>query len=175
VHLPHGFGLAHQALQRRHGAVARRLPWDKIARRYFFESDVLFRLGALRAVVVDVPMKAVYGDEHSSLSVRRALFEFAWKHARNTLKRVVYRYYLRDFNFASLELVLGSVLAAGGGCFGLARWWAGSRAGVTSTSGTVMLAALPVLLGVQLLLGFLAYDMQSQPRNVLHRRLEPPQ
>jgi glycosyltransferase involved in cell wall biosynthesis len=157
-----------------HAAVARRLPWDKLARRYFFESDLLFRLGALRAVVADVPMRALYADEHSSLSVRHALIEFAWKHARNTFKRVLYRYYLRDFNFASLELVLGALLVVGGGAFGLARWWEGSRSGVTSTSGTVMLAALPVLLGVQLLLGFLAYDMQGAPRAPIHRRLEPP-
>ena len=37
-----------------------------------------------------------------------------------------------------------------------------------------MLAALPVLLGVQLLLGFLNHDMQNAPRHVIHRRLEPP-
>lgn len=157
-----------------HAAVARHLPWDKVAQRYFFESDLLFRLGALRAVVADVPMRAVYGDERSSLSVRRALPEFAWKHARNTLKRIAYRYYLRDFNFASLELVLGTLLALGGTAFGLARWWASARAGVLTGSGTVMLAALPVLLGVQLLLGFLSYDMQSTPRQVIHRRLAPP-
>jgi dolichol-phosphate mannosyltransferase len=156
-----------------HAAVARHLPWDKIAQRYFFESDLLFRLGALRAVVADVPMRAVYGDETSSLSVRRALAEFAWKHARNTLKRVAYRYYLRDFNFASLELVLGTLLTLGGTAFGLLRWWASARAGVLTGSGTVMLAALPVLLGVQLLLGFLSYDMHSTPRQVIHRRLEP--
>ena len=157
-----------------HAAVARRLPLDKLARRYFFESDLLFRLGALRAVVADVPMRAVYADERSNLSVGRALPEFAWKHARNTVKRVVYRYYLRDFNFASLELVLGALFLAGGSWFGITRWWVGSRTGVTSTSGTVMLAALPVLLGVQLLLGFLAFDMQGAPRHPIHRRLEPP-
>jgi hypothetical protein len=157
-----------------HAAVARRLPWAKIARRWFFESDVLFRLGALRAVVVDVPMTAVYGGESSNLSVGRALPEFAWRHLVNTAKRVVYRYYLRDFNFASLELVLGLVLVVAGGVFGIAQWADASRRGVPTTSGTVMLAALPVLLGVQLLLGFLAYDMQSAPRQPIHRRLSPP-
>ena len=49
----------------------RLLPLDKIADRYFFESDVLFRLGTVRAVVKDIPMVAVYQDEPSSLSVRR--------------------------------------------------------------------------------------------------------
>jgi hypothetical protein len=42
---------------------------------------------------------------------------------------------------------------------------------VIPRSGTVMLAALPVLIGVQLLLAFLSDDMQSQPHAPLHRRL----
>jgi dolichol-phosphate mannosyltransferase len=157
-----------------HAAVARSLPMEKVAQRYFFESDLLFRLGTLRAVVVDVPMPVVYAGENSSLVVRRALFEFAWKHLVNTAKRVFYSYYLRDFNFASLQLVFGSLLLLGGGWFGLEEWLESSRRGVPSTSGTVMLAALPVLLGVQLILGFLSHDMHNSPRNVVHRRLLPP-
>ena len=49
-----------------HAEVLRRLPLNKIAQRYFFESDMLFRLGVARALVIDVPMGAVYGDEQSS-------------------------------------------------------------------------------------------------------------
>jgi glycosyltransferase involved in cell wall biosynthesis len=157
-----------------HAAVARRLPLDKISRRWFFESDLLFRLGTLRAVVADVPMSAVYGSETSNLVVRRALLEFGWKHLVNTAKRVFYGYYLRDFSFASLELVLGAVLVVGGAWFGGVQWQEGSRLGAPSLPGTVMLAALPILLGVQLLLGFLNHDMQNSPRLVIHRRLEPP-
>lgn len=46
-----------------HRDVAARLPMAKISRRYFFETDILFRLNTLRAVVVDIPMSAVYADE----------------------------------------------------------------------------------------------------------------
>jgi hypothetical protein len=34
-----------------------------------------------------------------------------------------------------------------------------------------MLAALAILIGVQLILAFLIYDMSSTPRVTLHRRL----
>jgi len=54
-----------------HAVVARALPLRKIARDYFFESDMLFRLSVLRAVVVDVPMAARYGDEVSNLRVSK--------------------------------------------------------------------------------------------------------
>jgi hypothetical protein len=36
-----------------------------------------------------------------------------------------------------------------------------------------MVAALPVIVGVQLVLAFLSYDLQNVPREILHRRLEP--
>jgi hypothetical protein len=37
-----------------------------------------------------------------------------------------------------------------------------------------MLAALPVIVGMQLLLAFLSYDLSNVPREVLHARLADP-
>ena len=156
-----------------HAAVARQLPFDKLSRRYFFESDLLFRLGTLRAVVSDVPMPARYAGEQSGLKIHRILGEFAGKHLVNTAKRLFYNYYLRNFNIASIEIVAGAFALAWGIWFGATRWIRGSLEGVAATSGTVMLAALPVLLGVQLILAFLSYDVQNVPREVLHKRLLP--
>ena len=156
-----------------HAAVARRLPLAKLARGYFFESDLLFRLGILRAVVCEIPMPAVYRGEPSSLVIRRVIFEFGWKHCVNTVKRIFYSYYLRNFNIASIEILAGLLFLAFGVWFGASHWLDGIRANVPATSGTVMIAALPVLVGVQLLLAFLTYDLQNVPREILHRRLEP--
>jgi len=156
-----------------HASVAELVPLDKLARRFFFESDLLFRLGTLRAVVVDVPVPVVYGDEHSNLVVRRAVGEFALQHAANTLKRLAYTYYLRDFNFASIELPCGLALLAFGVVFGAVKWSAGLALGVATPSGTVMLAAMPVLVGLQLVLGFLSFDVHATPQRVLHTRLGP--
>ena len=93
-----------------HADVARHLPFEKISRRYFFETDMLFRLNTLRAVVVDVPMDARYGDEVSSLKISKILSEFLFKHVRNFSKRIFYNYYLRDMSLASIELPLGLLL-----------------------------------------------------------------
>lgn len=154
-----------------HAAVAQRLPIAKLSQRWFFESDMLFRLGTLRAVVCDVPMPAVYGGESSNLVIRRVLPEFALKHLRNFGKRIFYGYYLRDFNIASIELLAGVALFLFGLLFGLSAWVEGSTAGTPNNSGTVMVAALPVLVGVQLVLAFLGFDLQNVPREVVHRRL----
>jgi glycosyltransferase involved in cell wall biosynthesis len=154
-----------------HAAVIRQIPMEKLSRGWFFESDILFRLGILRAVVRDVPMPARYGGESSSLVVRRIIGEFTWKHLVNTAKRILYNYYVRNFNIASIEIALGLVLVLAGAWFGATHWVAGSQAGVPSTSGTVMVAALPVIVGVQFVLAFLNYDLQNIPKHVLHKRL----
>ena len=53
-----------------HISALKRIPLYKVSKRYFFESDMLFRLSIIRAVVWDVPMDAKYGDEKSNLSGR---------------------------------------------------------------------------------------------------------
>lgn len=156
-----------------HADVLRALPLDKLARGYFFESDLLFRLGTIRAVVTDVPMPARYADEESGLVVRRVALPFARGHLVNFAKRLFYNYYLRNFNVASIEIALAFPLIAFGTWIGATRWLEGSARDVPATAGTVMLAALPVLVGVQLLLAFFSYDTANVPREVLHRRLAP--
>jgi glycosyltransferase involved in cell wall biosynthesis len=151
-----------------HAEVARRLPFDRISKRYFFETDMLFRLNTLRAAVVDVPMDAVYGDQVSNLRIRRIVFEFLGKHLRNTGKRIFYNYVLRDVSLASLELVIGLALVVTGATYGAWHWYVSASRGVVTPAGTVMLAALPVFLGIQLLLAFLAYDIAAAPTRAVH-------
>ncbi|MFD0739057.1 glycosyltransferase family 2 protein [Lysobacter koreensis] len=152
-----------------HRRVAAHLPLDRISRRYFFESDMLFRLNTLRAMVVDVPMAARYNDEVSNLKISRIFGEFFWGHARNFAKRIFYNYFLRDLSAASLQLVLGALLMGAGATYGLLKWF--FNPGNPATAGTVMLAALPIMLGLQLVLAFLMWDMQSVPRMPVHPRL----
>ena len=154
-----------------HAKVAERLPFGKISKGYFFESDMLFRLNLLRAVVADVPMHARYGDERSGLRISRALFEFTAKHWINTAKRILYSYFLRDFNAASVELVLGMVLFGFGVVFGALKWYESSTSGVVTTAGTVFIAALPIILGSQMLIAFLDFDTRNIPAAPIHRRL----
>ncbi len=154
-----------------HADVLKALPLDKLEPRYFFESDLLFRLNLLGAVVCDIPMKASYGDESSGLRIGRAIPEFLFKHMRNMAKRLVYVYFLNDFSIASIELLLGIVCLLFGTLFGSWEWFRSFRAGVPASAGTVMLAALPVLLGVQLLLAFLAFDVGRKETVSFHRRV----
>ncbi|WP_222565214.1 glycosyltransferase family 2 protein [Novilysobacter antarcticus] len=158
-----------------HARVAANLPLERISNRYFFESDILFRLNTLRAVVVDIPMAARYADEVSNLRISKVFAEFLRGHLRNFSKRILYNYFLRDLSAASMQLVTGACLLAFGSIYGLIGWHDSSSSGVATPPGTVMLAALPVLVGIQLLLGFLASDMQSVPKTPIHPLLFDPQ
>ena len=154
-----------------HGDVAGHLPLDKISKGYFFETEMLIRLNTLRAVVVDVPMSAKYGDERSNLKASRIVGEFVVKHLRFLFKRIGYNYYLRDLSLASIELPFGLLLLFFGIGFGGYSWMESARAGLPTSAGTVMLAALPLLVGIQLVLAFIGFDIASVPRRPIHGRL----
>ena len=151
--------------------IAGHLPFDKISKRYFFESDMLFRLNTLRAVVVDVPMDARYGDEESNLKISKIMKDFLLKNLANFLKRLFYNYYLRDMSIASIELPLGVVLLLAGSVFGMIHWHDSLVHGRASPAGTVILAALTILVGLQLVLSFISYDIASVPKIPRYKRL----
>lgn len=152
-----------------HRDCLKRLDFSKIDRRYFFESDMLFRLGTIRAVVADVPLPARYADEISNLRISRVLFEFPPKYLKCVLKRIFYLYLLRDFNAGSLFLVAGVPLFAFGGIFGAWRWWYGILTHTPTLTGTVMLAVVPLVIGFQLLLSFIQFDVANTPNKPLQK------
>ena len=149
------------------GPVLSRIPLQKLRRRYFFESDLLFRLGTIQACVFDLPMTAVYADEQSGLHIRRVFLQFLGGNLANACKRVFYGYFLRGFSIASLELVVSIAFLLFGVVFGINGWTESSLTRRPATTGTVMLAALPIILGVQLLLSFLAFDIAAVPTRVI--------
>ncbi|CAB4617018.1 MAG: glycosyltransferase [Actinobacteria bacterium] len=152
-----------------HRDVLKVLPLGMLSKRFFFESDMLFRLSLYRAVVWDVPMQARYGTEKSNLSIIKTLWEFPWKHFKNFHKRLFYNYYLRDVSAASIELPLGFVLWWFGLIFGIASYNQSMDTGVAATTGTVMISVVPLILGFQLLLAFVSHDVSAVPTRPRHK------
>lgn len=153
-----------------HVSTLKKINLTKVRRNWFFESDMLFRLSTIKAVVEDVPMAAKYGSEKSNLSIPKVGLTFPWLHLANLLKRIFYRYYLREWSAASFELPVGLVFVIYGIASGVNFWRQSSMDGVPSTAGEVMLSTIPILLGVQLLLAFLAQDISSEPSKPISER-----
>lgn len=149
--------------------VLERINLERLSQGYFFESDMLFRLSLAKAVVADVPMPSIYGTEKSNLKIRRIIFDFVARHSINFTKRILYKYYLREWNVATFELPIGLALTLFSILFGIGTWIESSQSGQFSSAGSVMLSATSLLIGIQLLLAFLSYDIASVPRSPLRK------
>jgi len=124
------------------------LELEKLSKRFFFESDMLINLNIQNCVVKDVSISAKYEDEESSLSVTKVLFDFPSKLFKGLLKRIFYKYYIYDFNMASIYMLLGFPLFMFGIIFGSVSWYSSFTTGVLASTGSIMIAVLPIILGV---------------------------
>jgi dolichol-phosphate mannosyltransferase len=148
-------------------SVAKLVIQKEVSRRFFFETDLLYHLGTLRAVVRDVPMPARYADEVSNLRISAIIGPFALKHLRNFVQRILGQYFVRDFNVATVELLAGLAFLSFGAGYGL-NWIAHRDPSQAASAGVVMTAALPVMVGVQLLLQSMNFDVQNIPTRPIH-------
>lgn len=140
------------------------LDLDNIAKRYFFESDMLINLNIENAVVVDVEIPAKYGDEKSSLSITKTLVGFPPKLFKGLCKRIFLKYFIYDFNMLSLYLVVGLPMLFFGIVFGSIKWIEAIVNNIETSTGTIMLAVLPIILGTQFILQAIQIDMNNIPR-----------
>lgn len=142
--------------------VLRRVPLDRVAKRYSFENDLLIHLNILQVSAVDVPIPAVYGEEVSSIRLSKVIPELVNRLTIGYWTRIWYRYVLWSFSPIALLLFLGGAMFL----FGVAVtiWLAFQiAASVVATAATVMLAALPLMIGTQLLVSSLQLDIQATP------------
>jgi len=146
------------------GEVLAQLPFERIARSYFFETSMLANLYLLDALVLDVPMPARYRGERSSMSIRRVLIEFPVKLLATLLRRLLLRYFLFDFSIVSIYLLTGIPLILFGLIFGSIKWAQYVALGVPAPTGTVMLPTLALILGIQILLSAIEVDMNAAPK-----------
>ncbi len=142
--------------------VLRRVDLDRMAKRYSFENDLLIRLNILQVPAVDVPIPAVYGAEVSSIRLGRVIPELLGRLTVGFWSRIWYRYVLWSFSPIALLLFLGLGLVG----FGLivTVWLLFAALGTgAATAATVMFAALPLMLGTQMLISALQLDIQATP------------
>ncbi len=157
-----------------HRAVFPLLRENAIARDYFFEISLLAELRLHRCVVQDVPLPASYPHNLSHLSIPKALLRFPPRLWRLFLRRIWLQHFVQDFGPAAVSLMAGLLLLGGGAGWGIYNWVKWARMGLFTPTGTIMLAALPIIFGFQLLLQALFLDVLSVPREPVHPHLDWP-
>ena len=145
-------------------AMLRKLPLDRIARRYFFEMDMLIQLNVFRARVKDVAVPARYGSERSAMSLGQVLLTFPLCLTKGFCYRIYERHVLREFSPVAVFWILGFLLLAWGTGFGAYTWIKSILSNHAATTGTVMLSVLPFILGFQLVLQAILIEIQESPR-----------
>ncbi|WP_290701872.1 glycosyltransferase family 2 protein [Lacinutrix sp.] len=142
----------------------KRLDFDEISNRYYFETSLISQLYFQDAVIKDVPMPAIYGDEKSSMSVWKMPFVFFPKLIKTFFNRLFKSYFVYDFNISSIYILIGTPLFLFGFIYGIYNWWFYSSQSLFAPTGTIMLVTLTIIVGFQLLLQAVHYDITKAPK-----------
>lgn len=142
----------------------KQVDFEKLSKRYFFETSLIAQLYFVNARIKDVSMPAIYADEQSSMKVWRMPVIFATSLLKVFVKRIAKAYFLYDFNIASIYLFTGLPLFLFGVIYGIYNWIYYSSMHILAPTGTIMLVTLSVILGFQLLLQAIQYDIIYSPK-----------
>jgi glycosyltransferase involved in cell wall biosynthesis len=146
-----------------HRAALERLSFDRIAKRYDFENDLLIHLNILRVPARDVPIPAVYGEEVSGIRIGRVGFSMMRRLWRGFWHRIWRKYVVQSFSPVALMLFSGLAFVALGlavGVFIIAN----TLGPPVASAGTVVLCVGPLLSGLHLLIFAMFLDIQEGTR-----------
>lgn len=138
------------------------LPTKNIGRRYDYENTLLISLSIMGARIKDEPVPAIYGDEESTIPVFKTTLRALRVVWRGFWRRIYNKYVVINFHPIALFIFSGLLLGGAGIIFGIYIIAAKLISDVTPSSGTVMLAVLPIILGFQLLLSAITMDMNNE-------------
>ena len=137
------------------------LDLDRVYRRYGFPNDLLVHLNVWNRRVRDYPSRPIYGvGERSGIRLRKVVPRISWLLLKGFFWRLGQKYVIRDFHPLVLFYSLGIVLFGVGFLLGVVEV-ALRIAGNSITSATIVLVALLVISGLQLLLFAMWFDMES--------------
>ena len=142
----------------------REVDFSKLSNRYFFETSLIAQLYFVKARIKDIAMPAIYADEKSSMHVWRMPVIFSTSLVKVLIKRILKEYFLYDFYIASLYILTGLPLFLFGVVYGIYNWLYYSSHHILAPTGTIMLVTLSIILGFQLLLQAIQYDIINSPK-----------
>jgi glycosyltransferase involved in cell wall biosynthesis len=145
--------------------VVKKLDFSKLANRYYFETSLLSQLYFEKAAIKDVAMPAIYGEEKSGMKIWQMPFVFGARLTSTFIKRIVKEYFLYDFNIGSVYLLFGLPLFMFGLIFGIAEWIYYASINTFAPTGTIMIVTLSIILGFQLILQAIQYDIINAPKS----------
>ena len=141
----------------------KQIPIHKLDNRFFFETDLLFRVGLTETFIIEIPIEAIYEDEKSNLNSIREIPNFSVKHINLIFKRILYSYFLFDFNpgsfFLLISLFFGFVSVSIASCYFI---YSNINKIATPTGIQTLFLAL-FFISLQFFINFIHYDISQKP------------
>jgi hypothetical protein len=139
----------------------RLLDLDRLYARYGFPNDLLVHLNVWNRRVRDYPSRPIYGvGEQSGIRLRKVVPAISWLLLKGFFWRMKEKYVIRDFHPLVLFYLLGLTLSSAGFALGFLEVVLRVM-GNPIPVATIVLVALLVVSGLQLLLFAMWFDMES--------------
>jgi glycosyltransferase involved in cell wall biosynthesis len=148
-------------------AMLKRLDLGRIDKSYFFENSMLINLNILRAKVAEIYFPSRYGNEISSMKLGRIIKSFPLKLLKGFLYRVYQKYIFRSLSPFFLLFSTGFAALIFGLVWGLHAWWQHASQDIPTPTGTVMIAILPIIIGIMFILQSLVLDIQEAGPSII--------
>lgn len=145
--------------------IIEKIDFSIVEKRYDYETSMLTALSIANAKVIDHAVPAHYGDEKSTIK----LIPTAWRNLKAVWKgfwrRIYYKYVLYGFHPVALFLFTGMFFLIISLLLAIFLLYVKLFAHQSPTAGSVMLAVLPFILGIQLTLTALTIDVSNENNN----------
>ena len=145
--------------------IIEKVDFSIVEKRYDYETSMLTALSIANAKVIDHAVPANYGDEKSTIK----LIPTAWRNLKAVWKgfwrRIYYKYVLYGFHPVALFLFTGMFFLIISLLLAIFLLYVKLFAHQSPTAGSVMLAVLPFILGIQLTLTALTIDVSNENNN----------
>ena len=145
--------------------IIEKVDFSIVEKRYDYETSMLTALSIANAKVIDHAVPAHYGNEKSTIK----LIPTAWRNLKAVWKgfwrRIYYKYVLYGFHPVALFLFTGMFFLIISLLLAIFLLYVKLFAHQSPTAGSVMLAVLPFILGIQLTLTALTIDVSNENNN----------
>ncbi len=146
-----------------HTDVIKKIYLDKLDDRYFFETDLLFRCSLSDILISEITMPVVYQDEKSGIKPLKEVFNFYLRHSLVFVKRILYQYFLFDFNPGSISIVISFILGMMAIFIGCYNFIKGLITNQETEFGIQVLFLVLTIISSQFFINFIYYDSSQKP------------
>ncbi len=156
--------------------ILNRIQYQKTDNRYFFETDLLFRCGLYDILINEIEIPSIYNKEKSGLNPFLETFRYLVNHLIICIKRIIYQYFLLDFNPGSLSILFGLISGMYTLIIGFRSIIYFSNLNIESPLGVKILFLTTAIISVQLVISFMYYDATQRPlkrqlKSIAQRRI----